>query len=111
MRTYKVLYVFAVVTLAALIICLAPVPGGVASGGSSASPFLKVGPQAIPASAAGPGYGLFSCQVGLSVGACYDPYQMRHAYNVDTLINAGFDGRGKTIVIIDASSPRTSCSN
>jgi subtilase family serine protease len=27
---------------------------------------------------------------------------MRHAYNVDSLINTGFDGRGKTIVIIDA---------
>ena len=27
---------------------------------------------------------------------------MRHAYNIDTLINAGFDGRGKTIVIVDA---------
>jgi hypothetical protein len=40
--------------------------------------------------------------VGLSTGACYDPYQMRHAYNIDTLINAGLDGKGKTIVIIDA---------
>lgn len=66
------------------------------------SPFIQVGPQAIPANVAGPGYGLFSCQVGLSVGQCYDPYQMRHAYNIDTLINAGFDGTGKTIVIIDA---------
>jgi subtilase family serine protease len=27
---------------------------------------------------------------------------MRHAYNIDTLINAGFTGKGKTIVIIDA---------
>lgn len=66
------------------------------------SPFLKVGPQAIPTDVAGPGYGLFSCQVGLSLGQCYDPYQMRHAYNIDTLITAGFDGKGKTIVIIDA---------
>jgi hypothetical protein len=66
------------------------------------APFLKAGPQAIPVDAAGPGYGLFNCQVGLSVGACYDPYQMRHAYNIDTLIGAGFDGRHKTIVIVDA---------
>jgi subtilase family serine protease len=35
-------------------------------------------------------------------GTCYDPYQMRHAYNIDKLISAGFDGKGKTIVIIDA---------
>ena len=102
MRTYKILSVFALVTLAALIIRLAAVPGSVARGGSFASPFLKVGPQAIPSNVAGPGYGLFSCQVGLSVGACYDPFQIRHAYNIDSLINVGFDGRGKTIVIVDA---------
>lgn len=70
--------------------------------GAGVSPFLKVGPQAVPTDVAGPGYGLFNCQVGRSTGQCYDPYQMRHAYNIDTLINAGFDGRGKTIVIIDA---------
>ena len=33
---------------------------------------------------------------------CYDPYQMRHAYQIDSLINAGFDGTGHTIVIVDA---------
>jgi subtilase family serine protease len=60
------------------------------------------GPSAIPADAVGPTYGLFRCQVGLSVGQCYDPYQMRHAYGIDALIAAGFDGTGKTIVIIDA---------
>src|SRR3974390_2154794 len=58
-------------------------------------------PNAASAAAEGPGYGLFSCQVGRSVGQCYDPYQMRHAYNIDGLVNSGFDGRGKTIVIID----------
>ena len=52
--------------------------------------------------APGADYGLFSCQVGLSTGQCYDPYQMRTAYGVDKLIAAGFDGTGKTIVIIDA---------
>ena len=66
------------------------------------APFLKAGPQAVPADVPGPGYGLFNCQLGLSVGACYDPYQMRHAYNIDTLIETGFDGRHKTIVIVDA---------
>jgi subtilase family serine protease len=45
---------------------------------------------------------LFGCQVGLSLGQCYDPYQMRHAYGVDSLISNGYDGTGKTIVIIDA---------
>jgi hypothetical protein len=49
-----------------------------------------------------PQYSLFSCQVGLSVGACYDPYQMRRAYQVDGLIAQAFDGTGQTIVIVDA---------
>lgn len=83
---------------------LVAVPGGATGAGSWASPFLKVGPQAIPAAATGPNYSLFTCQiVGLSPGVtCYDPYQMRHAYNIDTLISAGLDGSGKTIVIVDA---------
>ena len=50
----------------------------------------------------GPQYSLFTCQVGLSVGQCYDPYQIRHAYQIDSLINAGDDGTGHTIVIVDA---------
>jgi subtilase family serine protease len=33
---------------------------------------------------------------------CYSPQQMRHAYGVDSLINAGFTGAGQTIVIIDS---------
>jgi subtilase family serine protease len=56
----------------------------------------------IQAGGAGPQYGLFRCQVGLSVGQCYDPYQMRHAYQIDSLISAGYNGTGHTIVIVDA---------
>jgi subtilase family serine protease len=72
------------------------------------SPFLVIGPEATPAETpagvAGPQYGLFTCQViGLSPSTtCYDPYQMRHAYQTDLLINAGYDGSGQTIVIVDA---------
>ena len=36
------------------------------------------------------------------LGNCYDPYQMRKAYGFDKLIGAGYDGRGSTIVIVDA---------
>ena len=87
-----------------------PVAGSIVSVASThtASPMLQKGPQAIPVDAptgtAGPDYGLFSCQVlGLNPDhTCYDPYQMRHAYNIDNLISAGFDGKGKTIVIVDA---------
>ena len=66
------------------------------------SPFVVRGPQAVPSGIATPNYGLFSCQVGLEDFVCYDPYQIRHAYNTDSLINAGFTGKGKTIVIVDA---------
>lgn len=77
--------------------------------GTSMSTFLEKGPLAEPAgvtatSATGVNYGLFTCQVGLSTGQCYDPYQMRTAYGVDSLIAAGYDGTGKTIVIVDAFS-------
>ncbi len=67
------------------------------------STFFVKGPLAEPANVnAAPGYGLFSCQVGLSTGQCYDPYQMRRAYGVSSLIANGIDGSGKTIVIVDA---------
>lgn len=59
----------------------------------------------VPAGVAAPQYSLFTCQVGLSSipgSQCYDPYQMRHAYRIDSLINAGYNGTGHTIVIIDA---------
>ena len=85
----------------ALIIGLVPA-ASVAGTGSVASPFFVLGPKAIPANVSGPSYSLFNCQLGLSVGACYDPYQMRHAYGMDTLINAGYTGKGKTIIIVDA---------
>jgi subtilase family serine protease len=72
----------------------------------SASTFFVMGPKAdaagVTASLGGPTYGLFNCQLGLSIGQCYDPYQMRKAYGVDSLIAHGKDGTGKTIVIVDA---------
>jgi subtilase family serine protease len=70
------------------------------------SPLLRLWSQEsivqVPSSASVPQYGLFTCQVGLNVGQCYDPYQMRHAYQIDSLISAGYDGKGRTIVIVDA---------
>jgi subtilase family serine protease len=69
------------------------------------SPFVAVGPEATPAQTpvnVGPQYSLFTCQVGLTPYACYDPYQMRHAYQIDTVIAAGYNGAGHTIVIVDA---------
>jgi subtilase family serine protease len=101
MKNPKVLSVLAALILS---FSLVPLASGADRVGSHTSPLLKVGPQASPAETAGPNYGLFTCQVvGKSPNTtCYDPYQIRHAYNTDTLISAGLNGRGKTIVIIDA---------
>lgn len=70
------------------------------------APFVEIGPMATLADATatvgGVTYGLRTCQVGLSVGQCFDPYQMRKAYGIDGLIANHIDGTGKTIVIVDA---------
>jgi subtilase family serine protease len=63
---------------------------------------MSVNPIISPAGSLNPAYGLFGCQVGLSVGQCYDPYQMRNAYKIAPLIAAGNTGSGKTIIILDA---------
>lgn len=72
---------------------------------ATAVPFLKVGPR-LDASqrSGGGGMPIWSCQVGAGTGGykCYDPYEMRHAYGVDTLISSGKDGTGYTIVIVDS---------
>jgi subtilase family serine protease len=97
----------AVIGIIAILVLLA-VPSAMAQAASPRLPTGFVppaalrGPQAVQYAAAETNYGIFQCQVGLSVGQCYDPFQMRTAYNIDTLIGGGFDGRGKTIVIIDA---------
>ena len=94
--------VLSILAAAALVVSLAPATAGAARAASGVSPSILVGPKAIPAAVAGPGYGLFSCQVGGSVGQCYDPYQMRHAYGIDKLIAAGYTGKGETIIIVDS---------
>ncbi len=43
----------------------------------------------------------FGCQLSTPAG-CYGPDQMRTAYGTQSLLNAGYDGTGKTVVIIDA---------
>src|SRR5271165_6682929 len=42
------------------------------------------------------------CRRSLYPSPCYSPQQMRKAYGVDALIDAGFVGKGETIVIIDS---------
>src|SRR5260221_14207040 len=98
----------AVRALALSIFGLVPAQTGLAATpGHTMQRFLQRGPLAIPSgdqsSAAGPQYGLFTCQVlGLRASDCIDPYEMRRAYQVDSLIAGGYDGTGQTIVILDA---------
>ena len=67
-------------------------------------PLAVIGPQVTLEDGAGPQYGLFRCQRGVDPfgRTCYDPFQLRHAYGTDSLIAAGYDGTGHTIVIVDA---------
>ncbi len=98
MKGYKL-----AVTALALMIAIVPAAFGAQKAKHAVSPMLAIGPQAQAANVVTGNYGLFTCQIpGLSSDTCYDPYQIRHAYGVDNLISKGYDGHGKTIVIVDA---------
>jgi subtilase family serine protease len=93
--------------LSILGLCVLAQPALAARPGHTMQRFLTRGPQAVPSGeqtpTAGAQYGLFNCQVvGVSQSNCIDPYEMRHAYQVDSLIAQGYDGRGQTIAIVDA---------
>jgi subtilase family serine protease len=64
------------------------------------SPQIAIGPQAIPVGS--PGEATFSCQMPGAPLICYSPSQIRRAYNIQPLLDQGFTGAGKTIVIIDS---------
>ena len=69
------------------------------------APMVKKGQMAVLANISGStgiNYSLFTCQLAGDPEPCYDIYQLRHAYGIDNLIKAGFDGKGKTIVIVDS---------
>jgi len=44
----------------------------------------------------------FPCQAPTAIQTCYGPSQMRKAYNIQPLLDAGITGKGSTIVIVDA---------
>jgi subtilase family serine protease len=44
----------------------------------------------------------FKCQASNAPVRCYSPQQIRRAYNVQSVLDAGITGEGRTIVIIDA---------
>jgi subtilase family serine protease len=105
-RTLRVIWASFLWTLSLVVLSQ---PAIAARANHTMSPVLRLGSQEtlanVQAGVAAPQYGLFTCQVGLASipgRQCYDPYQMRHAYQTDSLIAAGYDGTGHTIVIVDA---------
>lgn len=44
----------------------------------------------------------FKCQAGNAPVRCYGPQQIRNAYNIQSVLNEGITGQGRTLVIIDA---------
>ncbi|MGO8758512.1 MAG: S8 family serine peptidase [Terracidiphilus sp.] len=104
MQIRKMLFALILVLITiASVAAQTPKSGSSTNQAAGMHPAALRGPLAVTANVvAEPGYGLFSCQVGLSVAQCYDPFQMRTAYGIDAFIKAGFDGSGKTIVILDA---------
>jgi subtilase family serine protease len=71
------------------------------------APNLK---QAIQPVANPSGLVRFTCQLTTPAG-CYGPDQLRAAYGTQQLLNAGYTGAGKTIVIIDAYGSPTALSD
>ena len=49
-----------------------------------------------------PGQSPFSCEQEFEGFYCYSPDQIRRAYSIQPLLDRGKDGRGPTIVIVDA---------
>ena len=63
--------------------------------------------QAISSTVISDGSVHFGCQLvvfnpALPIGPCYGPDQIRAAYGIQPLLDAGLDGTGRTIAIIDA---------
>ena len=92
------------IVAAGIVAAVAMVSAASVSAASGSASHMSVDPIVSPAGAFDPAYGLFTCQVdNLSPATtCYDPFQMRTAYGIAPLIANGSDGKGKTIVIVDA---------
>ncbi|HEY0806590.1 MAG TPA: S53 family peptidase, partial [Pseudonocardiaceae bacterium] len=80
--------------------------GGVMTPAIGAHPQYKVAGQV----SANPAATTFSCQT-TTPAQCYGPTQIRAAYGVDKLGNAGLNGAGRTIVIVDAFQSPTIASD
>lgn len=99
----------AVVGSAIAVAALGASAGGGAARGHAMTP--ASGPASLYQSIGQPltaSHGLvrFGCQLS-TPPVCYGPDQIRAAYGIQPLLDQGFDGQGKTIVIIDAYGSST----
>jgi subtilase family serine protease len=107
LRSARPASLVAVLAFAALVaVMLVGASAAGAATGPTAHP-ITVDPQTVQVSGKpGPGIAHFSCQgrpIDGSQGVvCYSPAQIQQAYGYSGLLASGIDGRGKTIVIIDA---------
>src|SRR5262252_7071536 len=85
--------------LSCLVLAVAALP--MTASAARMSPKTIVAP-ATRMDGAPPGSGIFGCQLVGRTARCYDPYQIRTAYGLDGFIDAGNNGTGHTIVIVDA---------
>lgn len=94
----------------AALVVTATAPGSAATAGPTSpagtmTPAVGVQPHFKRVGTAVPKATTYGCQL-TTPASCYGPTQMRAAYGVDKLAKSGLNGRGRTIVIVDAySSP------
>jgi subtilase family serine protease len=92
--------------LAGVVAALAASAGGSSAASTAMAP--ASGPSSLYMSVGSPlanpsGSVHFGCQLAAPpVGPCYGPDQIRAAYGIQPLLDQGYDGSGRTIVIIDA---------
>jgi subtilase family serine protease len=70
-----------------------------AGGPADAAPTFRIGVKLTTGAQQPPTTAQCLAEYGVP---CYDPQQMRAAYGVDSLINAGYTGAGETIVLIES---------
>src|SRR5581483_9656150 len=93
---------FLLVGLIASTAIASPIAMAAARSANPISHAIQVNPVYQPAGT--PTDAAFNCQTnrGPNFIVCYSPQQIRRAYHIDTLIDNGITGEGRTIVIIDA---------
>ncbi len=97
--------IVAFVTLLSIVLGMLTFQGAAAARAVSLRP--GVHPNAIPllayAKRVTPGSALqLACQSSTSPPLCFGPQQIQEAYNIQSLLDKGVNGQGRTIVIIDA---------